>query len=58
MAAPMALHSVALNDAAVPITCGKLVAYGVGAANTTPALMATPCSASFHLVTWQGRDSE
>ena len=48
-AAPMALHKLALKDAAVPMTCGNDVAEGVGAANTTPAEMATPCSASFHL---------
>lgn len=48
-ALPMALHSVALKLAAVPMTCGKDVAEGVGAANTTPGEMATPCSASFHL---------
>ena len=49
MAAPMALHRLALKDAAVPMTCGNDVALGVGAANTTPGEMATPCSASFHL---------
>jgi hypothetical protein len=49
MALPMALHSEALKEAAVPMTCGNDVADGVGAAKTTPAEVATPCSASFHL---------
>ena len=48
-AAPMADQRVALKEEAVPMTCGNDVALGVGAANTTPGEMATPCSASFHL---------
>ena len=49
MAPPSACQRVTLKEEEVPITWGKEVAQGVGAANTTPGEMATPCSASFHL---------